>query len=150
MSLLKRLFTRKKKPGFWNPDDHPELMNPELQRAIEAFRHSRSVEDHRELYRVLLSLTYCVPTSGGEGESRTISALKNEADELTLAAFSDPAALQRWTEGAQSMLVMTAEKLFEFALENNFREIRINPAGPVGGSLSHAEFALLAKGEIPV
>jgi len=41
-------------------------------------------------------------------------------------------------------------KLFEFAMENDFVLVRINPAGPAGGQFSRAEVEQLARGVIPV
>ena len=47
-------------------------------------------------------------------------------------------------------LALTAVKLFEFAMENDFVLVRINPAGPAGGQFSRAEVEQLARGVIPV
>ena len=152
MNFLKRLFARREpETDLFNPEIHAELMNPELQQAIEAVTANNTSTTRRKLYEVLLETTFCIPSSASDDKEGTsqISATQNEAGELVLVAFSDPAALRRWEQNPEAMLVMPAQQLFQLALDNNFAEILINPAGPAGGKLARHEFARLAQGVIP-
>lgn len=151
MNFLKKLFARRPESGhtLFSPEHHERLMNEELQQAIEAVETDNTSTNRCKLYEILLQTTFCLPSSGsGEGTSQ-VSGVQNEAGELALAVFSDPAALRRWKPDAASMLVMPAEKLFEVAIEKGFAEILINPAGPAGGKLARHEFTRLAQGVIP-
>ncbi len=147
MNFLKKLFARQKDDEFdmFSPDTHEGLMNEELQTAIEAITADNTSDNRRKLYEILLETTFCLPSSGSD----QITATQNENGEMVLAAFSDPAALRRWEAKPKSMLVMPAEQLFQMAIENDFAEILINPAGPVGGKLAKHEFTRLAQGVIP-
>ena len=134
---------------FWNGSDN-HLYNEELQRAIEAVTLNNTTATRRALYEVLRSLTYCLPTSGpAEGDTQSLMLTKNEAGEIVLPVFSDPNALHRWEQNPHSMLVLTADKLFELAVANDFDELLINPAGPAGGKLTRLEYRCLAQGILP-
>lgn len=135
---------------MWSPDDHPELLNEELQTAISAITASDTPENRKRLYEVLLTLTYCVcQTTDDTDGSTTVSATLNENGELVLIAFSDPAALRRWDADTESFLMMAAEPFFTMARDSNFAAISLNPAGPAGGIIRRHEFVPLAEGRIP-
>jgi hypothetical protein len=136
-----------------NDDDttvDDELYNQDLQAAITAVTKDNSHENRQELYRILMRLSYCIPLSSPAepGNSQPLTVTKNENGEVVLPAFSDPNALHRWVH-PPSMLVMTADKLFETAIANDFAEILINPAGPAGGKLTREEYTALSRGIIP-
>jgi len=151
MNFFQKLFSRQKNDEFdlFDPDTHEGLMNEELQAAIEAVTAENTSEHRRVLYEILLETTFCLPAFGSDEDTSQISATQNENGEMVLAAFSDPAALRRWEAKPESMMVMPAAQLFEMAIENDFAEILINPAGPAGGKLSKQEFTQLAQGEFP-
>lgn len=158
MGLFDWLFRRKHAPeppmsrDIWNPEGVDRLLNEELHQAIEAATAIPTPENRRQLFRLLLTIVYCIPSAGGSGEGRplTITASENEAGERVLMAFSDPCALKRWAPNPPAFVTLTAVKLFELVLENDFVLVCINPAGPAGGQLSRAEVEQLARGVIPV
>lgn len=136
---------------LWNPEGMDRLANEELHQAIEAAAADPTPENRRRVLQLLLTIVYCVPTAGGsEGNRRTFLAIENEAGERVLMAFTDPFALKRWVSNPPAFIAMTAVKLFELVLENDFVQVRINPAGPAGGQLSRGDVEQLARGVIPV
>jgi hypothetical protein len=136
-------------PDMFDPNEFEGLLNEDLQIAIEAVTADDNTHNRRKVYEILLKSALCVPSSGTKKGKSRITATQNEEGELALPAFSDPVALRRWDPDSKSMLVMTAEKLFQMAVDNDFAEIQLNPAGPAGGKLTPQEFRLLAKGLIP-
>lgn len=151
MNFLKKLFSRQKDDEFdmFSPDEHDGLLNEELQAAIEAVTKDNTSDNRRKVFEILMETTFCLPSSGSDESTSQITATQNEDGEMVLAAFSDPVALRRWEAKPKSMLVMPAQQLFQMAIENDFAEILINPAGPVGGKLMKHEFTRLAQGVIP-
>lgn len=150
MGFLKKLFSRQKEEfDMFRPEDHEGLLNEELQEAIENVTADNSAANRRRVFELLLETTYCLPSAGSGDGSAQITATQNEEGEMVLAAFTDPPALRRWVNNPKSMLVMPAAQLFEVAINNDFAEILINPAGPVGGKLPRSEFISLSQGIIP-
>lgn len=153
MNFLKKLFSRRNNlDDMFSPELHDGLMNEELQAAIEDVAANDTSDNRRKVYELLRDTTFCLvnsSTAETAEDEMSIAATQNEAGELVMVAFTDPAALRRWEPKPQAMLVMPAEKLFEIAIENNFAEILINPAGPAGGKLAKHEFMRLAQGVIP-
>ena len=127
-----------------------QLYDPELQTAIDAMNVEDTPSNRKALYEVLSKTTYCLPRSGAaDGEAPSVMATVTPEGAIALPAFSDPNALQRWVRKPHSMQVVTADKLFEMAAARGFAEIRINPAGPAGGTLTRDQYTSLAKGLLP-
>ncbi|MBC7805241.1 MAG: SseB family protein [Akkermansiaceae bacterium] len=134
---------------MWNPDDHPELLNEELQSAIQAIAASDTPKTRRQLYEVLQTLTYCVIHTNEPDGTTTVSGIRTADGAAHMIAFSDPAALRRWDPDIVSFLTMTADRFFAMAKDSAFKAISLNPAGPAGGIIQRYEFAAFAEGKIP-
>jgi len=130
-------------------DVNDDLYDAELQAAMTAVAENDTPENRRDLYRILLKINYIValaaPSENGEAQ---MLLTKNREGDTVLPTFTDPGALRRWADAA-SMLVMTAQKFFELAVERDYVEVHVNPAGPAGGKLTRAEYTALAKAEMP-
>jgi hypothetical protein len=157
MGLFDWLFSRRAHEpemprDLWNPEGVDRLFNEDLHQAIETSAETPTPENRRRVYQLLLSTVYCIPSMGeaGEGRPLTITATQNEAGERVLVAFTDPCALKRWAGNPPAFAAMTASKLFELVLGNDFVQVAINPAGPIGWRLSRGEVELLAQGIIPI
>lgn len=134
---------------MWNPDDHPELLNEDLQAAIQAIAASDTPTTRRQLYEVLLAQTYCVLHSQEPDGATTVTGIRSADGAAHLVAFSDPAALRRWDPDAISFLTMTADRFFQMAKDSVFDAVSLNPAGPAGGIIRRHEFTALADGRLP-
>lgn len=150
-NLLRKLLksNRSGSIDMFDPGDHDGLFDEDLQAAIEAVTEDASEENRRHLFEVLLKATFCLSISEEDGSS-SVTAIKNEHGDIALVAFTDPPCLKRWTGEATNMMVLPGQKLFAFVLENNFAEVQINPAGPIGGRIPRFECELLAEGKIPL
>jgi SseB protein N-terminal domain len=64
-----------------------------------------------------------------KGDRFGVIQLKDAKDKNLLALFTDHAELQRWTEKANSTLVMPAKDAMKFVLDKNYDGLVVNPAG---------------------
>jgi hypothetical protein len=131
MGFFRWLFSagRASKPAalsdLWNPTGVDRLYDEELHQAIDAFTADGSTENRRCLYEQLLRVNYCIPLNEAQAESEPliVRAVLNDSGERAMIAFTDPCAMKRYTPNPPSMMILTATKLFELVLKNDFSQL---------------------------
>lgn len=129
-----------------------------MKRVAEA----DSPEARDSLYEKLLVSNLLLPKPGNPGDPALGAAVmlragshlrivttRDQAGQQMMIAFTDPGALLAWAPKGSNYIALRAQDAFSVALANNLAGVIINPAGPVGGSLTHREIAMLAEGVLP-
>ena len=127
-------------------DLNKPVENPQLKKAINAFKANQILKTQDDLGRQLNSANYLIAilademkTTLGETEGQATiekgSLIKflncfNEEDECFLPAFTDWEEIRLWTTQDVSTMVMPSADLWDFVLHGDqYAGVVINPAG---------------------
>ncbi len=135
---------------------------------IDAMRRVALVDDpdtRKILYKTILKSRFFVPVPGrvdikNLGNNNRVQFEKGDQIQLitgvdphgrpAILVFTDRDELLKWRPSGSQFVILESQSLFRLAVHNEYQAIIVNPAGPIGGMLSRAEFEMLAEGSIPI
>ncbi len=132
-----------------------ELANPDLIRAIQAVAAADTPMNRRAVFQVLSESTLIVPfwdVAGAEpSPHRPLAIAVGDSDEPCLPAFTDWAAVGRWSNRAapQSYASLRTPAIFLIAERLRIKWVWVNLGSPPALRVNRAAIAILAKGGVP-
>lgn len=134
--------------------------NSDLINAINEVANNDNPKTRQILNKLILKSDFMIPTSAEKDFKKTqikiakknkpvqILITKNPEEKSIIYAFTDNKSLLNWTPEGCNCYIFHSYDIFSFALYNNIESIVINPAGPIGGEISHDDIEMLAHGYI--
>jgi hypothetical protein len=154
MGFLDRLRGRRRPPA---------LDNGPLEALIRALAAGRTAALQARFHTALLEANLFVATPGVEGQGLPVGTVVVAAEPIAvrfvatrddvgrglLLAFTSMEAVHAWRPAGCDGLVLPARDLFATAARAGLYSVVLNPAGPNGAALAHAEFLSIAEGVVP-
>ena len=144
------------------PEPNRDIVNPELNAALQAIAAEPTPEKHITLYRSLWTSTLILPTPAsqpvgdedfeqflGEDEALTFVTFEDDAGGIVMIAFTDEDAALAWEPEGLPYIGLRGLDLLLIAAENEVAEIVLNPASPNAYRLSQRDILALAQQQMP-
>jgi hypothetical protein len=133
---------------------------PQLEPFMEALAMGGGADVRRRFFAALLRSRLILPSPGLAAtglpmntkvrpvEDVTINLIATEAPDGSqgLVAFTSELALRAWRPVGCPYVELVGSEVIRMALHSELKSIVINPRGPTGGYVSHAELLALAEG----
>jgi hypothetical protein len=143
------------------PHGPEQVENPRLVAAIAELASKPSNENWRHFYKELMESTFLLVAAkaagdGAEGElppkkeaQVAFVALRDDAGQVMVPAFTDVPALQTWAPAEHPWMVASAPDLLREIVKNPDAQLEINRRCPGQWRVTHDEIAALIRGEVP-
>lgn len=143
------------------PQEPEQVENPRLVAAIAELASKPSNENWRRFYQELMESTFLLVAARPPGDRATgepppvngppvtFVALRDDAGQVIVPAFTDAATLQTWAPAGHPWMVASAPDLLREIVKNPDAQLEINRRCPGQWRVTHDEIAALARGEVP-